>query len=59
MYKNSKLGIKQLEGFDAFENDYISKYYPLFDITRTVVLYGSDDIKNPIGKISFCINCKR
>jgi uncharacterized protein YfkK (UPF0435 family) len=58
MYKNSKLGIKQLEGFDAFENDYISKYYPSFDITRTVVLYGSDDIKNPIGKISFVLTTK-
>jgi uncharacterized protein YdaT len=58
MYKNANVGIIQLKGFDAFENDYISKYYPLFDITRTVVLYGSDDIKKPIGKISFVLTAK-
>lgn len=55
MYKNSLLGIKQLEGFDAFEEEYISKYYPSFNISRTVVLYGSQDTKKPIGQISFIL----
>jgi hypothetical protein len=55
MYKNAKAGILQLEGFDAFEAYYISKYYPQYTITRTVVLYGSQDTKKPIGKISFVL----
>lgn len=55
MYKNAKAGITQLEGFDAFEELYISKYYPEYNITRTVVLYGSEDIRKPIGKISFIL----
>ncbi len=37
MYKNAKAGVKQLEGFNAFEELYISNYYPHYDITRTVV----------------------
>ncbi len=56
MYKNAKAGIKQLEGFDAFEKHYITKYYPKFEINRTVVLYGSEDNNRPIGKISFILN---
>jgi hypothetical protein len=55
MYKNAKAGVIQLEGFDAFEKLYISKYYPKYDITRTVVLYGSEDTQTPIGKISFIL----
>ena len=55
MYKNSKVGIEQLKGFDAFEELYISHYYPNYNIQRTVVLYGSEDRKKPIGKISFVL----
>ena len=55
MYKNSKVGIEQLKGFDAFEELYISHYYPNYNIQRTVVLYGSEDRKKPIGKISFLL----
>ncbi len=55
MYKNAKAGVKQLKGFDAFEELYISKYYPNYNIKRTVVLYGSEDRKKPIGKISFVL----
>jgi hypothetical protein len=55
MYKNSKIGILQLKGFDAFEELYISNYYPDYDITRTVVLYGSEDTEKPIGRISFIL----
>ena len=56
MHKNAKQGIKQLKGFDAFEDSYVSKYYPSFDIVRTVVLYGSESAKKPIGKISFILS---
>jgi hypothetical protein len=55
MYENADKGIEQLKGFNAFEELYISKYYPQFNITRTVVLYGSQDTKRPIGKISFLL----
>ena len=58
MYENAQNGIKQLKGFDAFEKLYISNYYPEYDITRTVVLYGSEDIEKPIGKISFILTTK-
>ena len=58
MYKNSEVGIKQLESFNAFEELYISNYYPNYDITRTVVLYGSQEVKKPIGKISFILTTK-
>jgi len=58
MYQNAEAGIEQLKGFDAFEELYISNYYPDYNITRTVVLYGSEDIKKPIGKISFVLTTK-
>jgi len=58
MYKNAQNGIEQLKGFDAFEKLYISNYYPEYDITRTVVLYGSENIEKPIGKISFILTTK-
>lgn len=58
MYQNASAGIKQLDGFALFEKVYITKYYPKYKIERTVVLYGSDDTKKPIGKISFVLNSK-
>jgi len=56
MYQNAQNGIKQLEGFDTFEKYYISKFYPKYDIKRTVILYGGDNNNLPIGKISFILN---
>ncbi|MDC9721970.1 MAG: hypothetical protein PSN34_04255 [Urechidicola sp.] len=56
MYKNANVGIKQLNGFTSFEKYYITKHYPKYKIERTVVLYGSNDTKRPIGKISFILN---
>ena len=58
MTKIANTGIKQLNGFTAFEKFYITKYYPKYKIERTVVLYGSNDTKKPIGKISFTLNSK-
>ena len=55
MYKNADKGIIRLKGFDALENLYISKYYPGYNIIKTVVLYGSDDDKTPVGEISFLL----
>jgi hypothetical protein len=58
MYQNAQNGIKQLDGFDSFEKYYILKYYPKYNITRTVILYGGDKNKEPIGKISFILNTR-
>ena len=58
MYENANKGIVQLKGFDAFENLYISEHYPSYKIIRTVVLYGSDDEKKPVGEISLLLNNK-
>ena len=58
MYQNAQNGIKQLDGFDSFEKYYISKYYPKYNITRTVILYGGNKNKEPIGKISFILNTR-
>jgi len=58
MYQNAKNGLEQLDGFDSFEKYYISKYYPKYNITRTVILYGGEKSKKPIGKISFILNTK-
>ena len=55
MYQNAEKGIEQLETFEYFEELYIKKYYPKHKITRTVVLYGGNDRKKPIGKISFIL----
>lgn len=56
MFQNASKGIEQLKGFDSFENLYIKKYYPKYLNIRTVVLYGSADIKKPIGQISLLLN---
>ncbi len=56
MYKNAKKGIEQLNGFEYFEKSYILKYYPAYEIIRTVILYGGENNTLPIGKISFILN---
>lgn len=58
MYQNAQTGIRQLGRFNAFEKHYIIKYYPKYKIERTVVLYGGNDNKIPVGKISFILNAK-
>lgn len=42
-YKFRKDGIKKLKNYDFIEKNYIKKYYPEFEIIRTVVLYGSKE----------------
>ncbi len=55
MYQNAEAGITQLDTFEYFETLYIKKYYPKHKITRTVVLYGGNEQKKPVGKISFVL----
>ena len=45
-YENMDKGIKELKLYDDIENIYVKKYYPKYTITRTVVLYGSNEETN-------------
>ena len=45
------IGIKELNNFDAFEQMYISNYYPNARIVRSLVLFGSS--KTEISEVSF------
>jgi len=55
-YENMEQGIKELDNFDAVEKFYIKKYYPEYDIIRTVVLYGGPEDKIERIEVSFLLN---
>ncbi len=56
IYTKRCQGIKELNNFDAFELLYIKKYYQEYDIIRTLVLYGSLEVKIGETKVSFLLN---
>ena len=49
-------GIKELAGYDAFDNLYNKKHYPKDKIIRTVVLYGSQEEKIIEIEVGFLLN---
>ncbi len=55
-YQFRKKGIEELNNYDYIEENYIHKYYPKFSITRTVVLYGSDNDEIIEIEIGFLLN---
>lgn len=55
-YQFRKNGIEELSGYDAFDEMYVKKHYPKFKITRTVVLYGSQEEKIIEIEIGFLLN---
>ncbi len=55
-YQNMFKGIEELDNFDAFEEFYIKKYYPEYEIIRTVVLYGGTKNKIERIEVSFLLN---
>lgn len=57
-YKNMEQGIRELDNFDAVEKFYIKKYYPKYNITRTVVLYGGTKNKIERIEVSFLLNSR-
>lgn len=57
-YKNRQAGIKELAGYEAFDNLYLEKYYPAHRILRTVVLYGSKQDRIIEVEIGFLLNEK-
>ncbi len=55
-FKFRKNGINELNNYDYIENHYIKKYYPKFDIIRTVVLYGSKEKEIIEIEVGFLLN---
>ncbi len=55
-YKFRKDGIAELANYDFIEKNYIQKYYPDFQIVRTVVLYGSQENEIIEIEIGFLLN---
>lgn len=55
-YQFRKNGIEELAGYDAFDELYIKKSYPKFKVTRTVVLYGSEEEAIVEIEIGFLLN---
>lgn len=55
-YENKDKGIAELNNYDDIERDFIFKYYPIFNINRTVVLYGSKNKQITEKEIGFLLN---
>jgi hypothetical protein len=57
-FKFRQDGISELNNYDYIEKNYILKHYPKFNIVRTVVLYGSDNLEILEIEIGFLLNDK-
>ncbi|MDR1026335.1 MAG: hypothetical protein LBL47_02945 [Lactobacillus sp.] len=55
-YQFRKAGIAELKNYGFIEKNYIKKYYPKFEIVRTIVLYGSKEKKVVEIKVGFLLN---
>lgn len=55
-YRFREDGIRGLAKFDEIETRYIGRYYPEFDIVRTVVLYGGTETKVAEMEVGFLLN---
>jgi len=55
-YKFRQKGARELKAFKDIEKLYIEKYYPKFEIIRTVVLYGGKAKKIVRVKFGFLLN---
>lgn len=55
-YQYRKNGINELKGYDAFDERYLRRYYPLYKIVRTVVLYGGDEDCIEEVEVGFLLN---
>jgi hypothetical protein len=53
---NMELGIRTLENYDDIEQLYIKKYYPGYEIHRSVVLYGGSNTTIDAIQVSFLLN---
>lgn len=50
-YEKMADGIKELENYASFDDRYLTRYYPMYKIVKTVVLYGgtSTEIRVEVG----------
>jgi len=55
-YQFRHKAIEELKAFSVIEKNYIKKYYPEFEIIRTVVLYGSKEKKIIEIQVGFLLN---
>lgn len=55
-FENMDLGIRTLENYKDIEREYIKRYYPEFEIHRSVVLYGSKNEDVGAIQVSFLLN---
>jgi hypothetical protein len=55
-YENMQLGIDTLENYGDIERLYIKKFYPGYEIHRSVVLYGSRNQRIEPIQVSFLLN---
>ena len=55
-FENLELGIRTLENYKDIERMYLKKYYPGFEIHRSVVLYGSKNEQIESIQVSFLLN---
>lgn len=55
-FQNCDIGIRELSGYEAFDKLYVKKYYPEFDIIRTVVLFGGNNERIMEVEVGFLLN---
>lgn len=55
-YENKDTGIEELNNYDTFDELYLKKYYPQYQIVRTVVLYGSKNTQIFDVQVGFLLN---
>jgi len=55
-YENVEEGITELKDFDPIEKEYIKKYYPGYNVTRHVVLFGSYSSILTRPEVAFLLN---
>ena len=48
--------MNQIKLYDAFDEEYVNKYYPGIQTVRTVVLYGSNNTKVVELDVGFLLN---
>lgn len=55
-YEKKDKGIAELNNYNSFDELYLKKYYPLYKIVRTVVLYGSTNSQILEIEVGFLLN---
>lgn len=55
-YQFRAKGIAELANYNFIEQEYVGRYYPEFEIVRTVVLYGSDEEQVVEIEVGFLLN---